>query len=64
MEADPGSLTLKRLCETRWSSRVDAVHAVRDRYPHIIKILTRLAMAEGQITSQNSVCDFCDFGIT
>ena len=44
MEADPGSLTLKRLCETRWSSRVDAVRAVRDRYPHIMKILTRLAM--------------------
>ena len=44
MEADPGSLTLKRLCETRWSSRVDAVRAVRDRYPHIMKILTRLAL--------------------
>ena len=33
VQADRGSLTLKELCDTTWSSRVDAVRAVRDRYP-------------------------------
>ena len=42
--ADRGSLILKKLCETRWSLRVDAVRGVRDRYPHIMKVLTRLIL--------------------
>ena len=42
VEADRGSLTLKKLCETRWCSRVDAVCAVSDRYLHMMKVLTRL----------------------
>ena len=44
VQADRGSLTLKKLCKTRWSSRVDAVRAVRDRYPHIMKVLIRLIL--------------------
>jgi len=44
VQADRGSLTLKKLCKTRWSSRVDAVRAVIDRYPHIMKVLTRLIL--------------------
>jgi hypothetical protein len=44
LEAEKGSLTLKKLCTTRWSSRIDAVRAVRDRYPHIMKVLTRLSL--------------------
>ena len=43
-QADRGSLTLKKLCATRWSSRVVAVRAVRDRYPHIMKVLIRLIL--------------------
>ena len=44
VQADRGSLTLKKLCKTRWPSRVDAVRAVRDRYPHIMRVLTRLIL--------------------
>ncbi|CAB4035450.1 Hypothetical predicted protein, partial [Paramuricea clavata] len=44
LEAEKGSLTLKKLCTTRWSSRIDAVRAVRDRYPHIMRVLTRLSL--------------------
>ena len=48
VQADRGSLTLKKLCKTRWSSRVDAVRAVRDRYPHIMKVLTHLILTSGK----------------
>ena len=43
-EAEKRSLTLKKLCTTRWSSRIDAVRAVRDSYPHIMRELTRLSL--------------------
>ena len=42
-KAEKKSLTLKKLCTTRWSSRIDAVRAVRDRYPHTKRVLTRLS---------------------
>ncbi|CAB4034554.1 Hypothetical predicted protein, partial [Paramuricea clavata] len=44
LEAEKRSLTLTKLCTTRWSSRIDAVRAVRDRYPHIMRVLTRLSL--------------------
>ena len=43
-EAEKRSLTLKKLCTTRWSSCIDAVRAVRGRYPHIMRVLTRLSL--------------------
>ena len=42
--SNPGSLTLKKLCVTRWTSRIDSVRAVRDRYPHIMRVLTNLSL--------------------
>jgi hypothetical protein len=38
------SLKLKKLCPTRWSSRVDAVRAVKNRYVDILKVLTRICL--------------------
>ena len=37
-------LKLKRLCTTRWSSRVDAVRATKNRYTDILKVLTRICL--------------------
>ncbi|XP_065062428.1 uncharacterized protein LOC135689204 [Rhopilema esculentum] len=44
IEAGKGSLTLKKLCTTRWSSRIDALRAVRDKYPQIMRLLMRLIL--------------------
>ncbi|CAB3998108.1 zinc finger MYM-type 1-like [Paramuricea clavata] len=38
------SLSLKKLCVTRWSSRVDSVHGVRDRFVDILKRLTVISL--------------------
>ena len=37
-------LTLKKICTTRWTSRIDAVRAVRDRYVGILKILSPISL--------------------
>ena len=44
MEEEKGSLTLKKLCTTRWTSRINAVRALRDRYVHILKVLAQLSL--------------------
>lgn len=36
--------TLKRICPTRWSSRIQALDALRSRYFDVIKILTYLSL--------------------
>lgn len=36
--------TLKRLCPTRWSSRHDAIHALRFRYSDILQALTKISL--------------------
>ena len=48
-----GSLILKKLCETRWSSRFDAVPPVRYRYLHIMKVLTRLTLTSEKKKEMN-----------
>lgn len=37
-------LKLKKLCTTRWSSRIDAVRALKNRYSDILKVLTRISL--------------------
>ena len=44
LEENSGALTLKKLCTTRWTSGIDAVRAVRDRYVDLLKILTRISL--------------------
>ena len=48
-----GSLILKKLCETRWSSKFDAVPPVRYRYLHIMKVLTRLTLTSEKKKEMN-----------
>jgi len=37
-------LKLKKLCTTRWSSRIDAVRALKNRYADILKVLMRIIL--------------------
>ena len=54
MESEKDSLTLKKLCTTRWSSRINAVRAVRDRYTHILKVLTRISLTSDKTSERNT----------
>ena len=54
MESEKDSLTLKKLCTTRWSSRINAVRAVRDRYTHILKVLTRISLTSDKTSERNN----------
>ena len=37
-------LKLKKLCATRWASRIDAVRALKNRYADILKVLARISL--------------------
>ena len=39
-----GNVSLKRLCPTRWSSRDDALAALRYRYADFMKALTKITL--------------------
>ena len=54
IESEKDSLTLKKLCTTLWSSRINAVRAVRDRYTHILKVLTRISLTSDKTSEQNT----------
>jgi hypothetical protein len=43
-DSSPTSLTLKRLCSTRWSSRNDALTALKQRFPDVMKVLCFLSL--------------------
>lgn len=44
MTPESRTVTLKRLCPTRWSSRHDALFALRHRYGDIIKALVKISL--------------------
>ena len=43
-ESTVNKLKLKRLCTTRWSSRIDAVRAIKNRYSNIMKVLCKIIL--------------------
>ena len=57
MEGEQGLLTLKKFCSTRWTSRIHAVRAVRDRYVHILKVLTRISLTSEKTNERNTAAN-------
>ena len=55
VKENPGRKKKKKLCTTPWSSRINAVRAGRDRYTHILKVLTRISLTSDKTTEQNTV---------
>ena len=51
IEGDQDSLTMKKLFSTRWNSRIDTV---RDRYTHILKVLTRISFTNEKTHERNT----------
>ena len=51
IESEKDSLTLKKLCTTRWSSRINAVC---DSYTHILKVLTRISLTSDKISERKT----------
>ena len=56
-EEKSGALTLKKRCTTRWTSRIEAVLAVRDHYVDLLKILTRVSLTSDKRNERDAVSD-------
>ena len=60
-------LKLKKLCITRWSSRIDAIRVLKNRYAAILKVLTRIALVSKENKEQSEASglkmtiETCDF---
>ena len=54
IESEKDYFTLKKLCTTRRSSRINVVRAVRDRYTYILKVLTRISLTSDKTSEQNT----------
>ncbi|XP_062521178.1 zinc finger MYM-type protein 1-like [Corticium candelabrum] len=48
------SVTLKRLCETRWSSRYEAVHAIKSSFDAIINTLEAISTEDAELGPEAS----------
>ena len=48
------SVTLKRLCETRWSSRYEAVHAIKSSFDAIIHTLEAISTEDAELGPEAS----------
>ncbi|KAF3841136.1 hypothetical protein F7725_006998, partial [Dissostichus mawsoni] len=53
MTPESRTITLKRLCPTRWSSRHDALVALRHRYGDIIKALVKISLTSDKNDKRN-----------
>ncbi|KAI4811152.1 hypothetical protein KUCAC02_014070 [Chaenocephalus aceratus] len=53
MTPESRTITLKRLCPTRWSSRHDALVALRHRYGDIIKALVKISLTSDKKDERN-----------
>ena len=45
-------LTLKKLCATRWSSRINSVRAVKNRYGDLLHLLNKLKEKKGKVNAK------------
>ena len=54
IESEKDPLTLKKVFMTWWSSRINGVRAVWDRYTHILKVLTRISLTSDKTSERNT----------
>ena len=53
LSSESRDITLKRLCPTRWSSRYDALAALKYRYADIIKALDKLCLTSDKTSERD-----------
>lgn len=61
LQDGPMKTTIKRVCPTRWSSRCQALDALRVRYPDVMRLLTHLSVFGKNADERSSATSFLHY---